>query len=956
MVFPATALDLVAEMYLAGAWTDITADVYTRDGITINRGVPDEATTPDPATCTFTLNNRSGTYSPRNPTGAYYGLLGRNTPVRFSVGRPARGAGNQQTTPGTAHVAPSVTAASTGLLYSAWITNAQPGNYTAPAPMTGLGETDQARSTMRRAAQLAVAAGPTGTRTATFAPTTGSASYASAVSLWIPGASATTLGGNLAGSSDGVLYDMTVTTVGASPVAGDWLLAVQGWESDPQNRMPRNPWASRAGDYLPWQLVADSGPGPGPRVKMWMARAWRSGDWTVVMKNDVANGNGTEQHGVVTVVRNVADWYTRFVGEVSEFPSRWDLSGNDVWVPCQASGITRRLTQGASPLFSPIRRDLSAADRLELDLPMGYWPCEDAEKSTTIGSGLPGGLPGVLTAASSTAGIAFATNDQVIGSAPLPDFSTGGARFTVPTTGAVPGYADILVSASFPETGSGPANNTVLFTVDTTGSYSRWTVRYQTAGGGTLELNASADSGSGAPAWTAITVGPVDGANGLIYLNLQDNLPDVSSAIYWWRFDPTAGDFDPVDNFHDIPGSGTTFGVVRRITLSPNNDATGVAMGHVAAGHAIFSQTGPWRGWFKADDPILGPLPEDPVDRIFRLADEQDIEVNAYVGAGPVPGPALGLQKIETLVTILNQAATVDGGFVVDAREQLGLFLRTGRSMYATTAATLRQPVTLTYTSGHLSDPLEPTDDDQHIRNDVTVNRIDGSTARATLDVGALSTLPPPNGVGRYDTSEDINTGEDSELPDHAAWRLHLGTWDESRYPSVRVNLAGNPTLIPAVAAVEVGDRINLASLPAWLPPGPAEQIVRGYSETLQSFGWDITFNCAVAGPYRVQILDDATYGRLDSLESTLSAGATSTATSLSVAVAAGGALWTTTATRPTDFPFDILIAGERMTVTAISGTSSPQTFTVTRSVNGVVKAQASGAAVRLYYPAVLAL
>ena len=44
------------------------------------------------------------------------------------------------------------------------------------------------------------------------------------------------------------------------------------------------------------------------------------------------------------------------------------------------------------------------------------------------------------------------------------------------------------------------------------------------------------------------------------------------------------------------------------------------------------------------------------------------------------------------------------------------------------------------------------------------------------------------------------------------------------------------------------------------------------------------------------------------------------------------------------------------MTVTDITGTSSPQTFTVTRSVNGVVKAQASGADVRLWFPPILAM
>jgi hypothetical protein len=39
-----------------------------------------------------------------------------------------------------------------------------------------------------------------------------------------------------------------------------------------------------------------------------------------------------------------------------------------------------------------------------------------------------------------------------------------------------------------------------------------------------------------------------------------------------------------------------------------------------------------------------------------------------------------------------------------------------------------------------------------------------------------------------------------------------------------------------------------------------------------------------------------------------------------------------------------------------VSGAASPQTATVTRSVNGVVKAQSSGAQVQLYQPMTLSL
>jgi len=73
-------------------------------------------------------------------------------------------------------------------------------------------------------------------------------------------------------------------------------------------------------------------------------------------------------------------------------------------------------------------------------------------------------------------------------------------------------------------------------------------------------------------------------------------------------------------------------------------------------------------------------------------------------------------------------------------------------------------------------------------------------------------------------------------------------------------------------------------------------------------------------------------------------------ASSLSVATASGP-LWTTTAD---DFPFDVEVGGIRVTVTAISGGSSPQTFTVTGAT--VTKALSSGSAVTVWRPPVLAI
>ncbi|MER6891981.1 hypothetical protein, partial [Streptomyces halstedii] len=103
---------------------------------------------------------------------------------------------------------------------------------------------------------------------------------------------------------------------------------------------------------------------------------------------------------------------------------------------------------------------------------------------------------------------------------------------------------------------------------------------------------------------------------------------------------------------------------------------------------------------------------------------------------------------------------------------------------------------------------------------------------------------------------------------------------------------------------------------------------------------------------YRVGVVEDAELAHVDADEAELAAGATADATALSVAVAAGP-LWTV---NPADFPVDVMIAGERVTVTSVSGASSPQTFTVIRSVNDVVKALPAGADVRLATPSFPAL
>jgi hypothetical protein len=251
---------------------------------------------------------------------------------------------------------------------------------------------------------------------------------------------------------------------------------------------------------------------------------------------------------------------------------------------------------------------------------------------------------------------------------------------------------------------------------------------------------------------------------------------------------------------------------------------------------------------------------------------------------------------------------------------------------------------------------MEPTDDDRLIANDVMVARSSGgSTARQSLASGALSTQAPPSGVGPYPQTPTVNLASDAQLADQAGWLVWLGTVDDLRYPVLSANLASPKisTVYYQLQDLDIGDRITASGTPGQLPPDGISQLVQGQTEALGDVFTE-QWACAPEAPYRVGVLDDPVLGRADTDGSTLHAGISATATSMQVDTTdLTKPLWTTSAG---DFPFDIAVGGERMTVTNITSTSSPQTFTVTRSVNGVIKTQTAGADVRLFQPSILSM
>jgi hypothetical protein len=425
-------------------------------------------------------------------------------------------------------------------------------------------------------------------------------------------------------------------------------------------------------------------------------------------------------------------------------------------------------------------------------------------------------------------------------------------------------------------------------------------------------------------------------------------LRSASTALQMALYIDTSSDIDPTAASHRL-------GPVTKV-MTPGLTAT-ANVSEAAVGHIVVHSGNPSLSLI--DDFIYaagGYAGETAGARITRLCDEEDVALQ-FVGDADDTA-RVGAQRIAPLLDLLQDAEGVDRGVLYEPRRTLGLAYRTRASLYNQTAA-----AALDYDARHLAPPLEPAPDDMLVRNDVTVSRTSGSSARVTVDEGPLSTQPPPDGVGVYQEQVTVNAAEDlQQLRDLAGWLAHLGTWDEERYPQVTVGLhhkplVDDPDLAADVAAVDLGDVVTIDNPPAWLPPDTIRLMAQGATEEIDKYRRVIRWNTTPAGPYTVPAWGSKTSAsdeasspdHYDTAGSELASGVTSSATSLSVATTLGP-IWTTSAT---NLPLDIGVGGERMTVTAISGATSPQTFTVTRSVNGVVKAHSAGADVRLWQPAI---
>jgi hypothetical protein len=294
----------------------------------------------------------------------------------------------------------------------------------------------------------------------------------------------------------------------------------------------------------------------------------------------------------------------------------------------------------------------------------------------------------------------------------------------------------------------------------------------------------------------------------------------------------------------------------------------------------------------------------------------------------------MGAQSQKDLLAVLAECELVDRGIMHDSRDEFGVRLQLAVGMQ-----TRSTDLALDYSAADLSS-IAPIEDDQTLINDVTAARTDGSSYRYAIADGTLSTAT----VGLYDTSVELSLYRDTDLGDQASWRANLGTVDQPRFPDLSVDLARqNYTVSGALNAsvldLDIGDRVTISNPPPWMEADDIDQMIIGLSEVLDQRTHKITMVCAPNELWRIGIYGSARY---ESAGTYLSVALDPTTTAVDVSIPTGPG-WGVS-----DGSYDVVVAGEAMTVTAVAGTAPTQTLTVTRSVNGIVKSHAAGSEVKL--------
>lgn len=607
----------------------------------------------------------------------------------------------------------------------------------------------------------------------------------------------------------------------------------------------------------------------------------------------------------------VTDREVRFVGQLGDIAPRWegDLQLGEPLVDMTAAGVLRQLQVGSKGVVSALSRAIVASS------PVAYWPCEDGSGASVAVSGIPSGSPAAVS------GWSLAADESLPGSLALP-VATGPARIAGPVG---VGGTDAWTVGFVYRPSAAPEDLTVVAEIRCDSGIRRWTI----------EL---ADG-------VARVRGYVGGVTPFV-----DQLigigPDVFEGVQWLQFSvvPDGAFVEWSVAWHNVGDFiGSFAGTALASVAGQVQDVTVRGVEGWTAGHIAAWDRGLSLAEFSGIVSVTGYAGQSAASRILTTASDLDVDiiVQGKTHEGIDATSSVGPQRSARPLDVVAAAVEVDMGILGEQLDGVGLTYRSRRSLYSQAPA-----LVLDAAAGEIV-AFTPVADDQRYRNVMTVSRRDGSSVR----VQAESWSPRRD----YGESMTLDLATDGQLPDQAAWRLHVDSWPEMRC-RIRLDLRARPHLIDAYCGLVTGDLVRVVNLREEFPVDSVDLIVDGTEDVITSYTWDATVTGAPAGPWSVGRYLDPVLGRLDSDSSTLADAIDADDTALSVATVGG--LWF-----DADGAFELRIGGigddhtvygEIVTVTAVTGATSPQTFTVVRGARSY--AWPAGTPVRLAHPLRLAL
>lgn len=923
---------LWAELFFDSAWNPITADVRQTSAVTVTRGLTSESSSQaQPTASELVLDSRTHLYAPRNPSSELYGKIGRNTPLRwgYRAGSPWAAVdgtdGNELTTPHSAGFDVTDVDLRLDLALETWANGqnlaaryvASGNNRSWAVELAGTGQVTflwspdgTLASRISQFSTIPVVA-YNGQRLAlriTLDVDNGASGYElrfytgrtvdDAEHEW------SLLGDPIVGGATTAVYDAT-----AGLELGDIADLAEDSMSGKLHAFKLFSGIGVAGTLVASMLASDAGVG---------AASFSSGGltWTVAGGAEMTNK------------------HTRMSGEVPEWPISRDVSGNDTTVAVAPTGVTRRMDAGNKPQDSALLRFIKANDPIEC------WPLTDGA-DVTAGKSLNGSpdMRLVLDTGTATPEWGQGSLAEWIEPVVLLPASTDGTLkgSTARASGAATGW-----SVDFFYNGKQDFDFTIADYGDLSDADPRigWSFALdQSADQITLTtVSAGETSTSSALQSTITSAGVFDGAVHHIRLTTSVSGANANFEIF-------------VDGVSEDSGTATGYASEEVLFVRPGWFYASTTSDIPSIGYVTYWGSSGVPSAADMYDAATGFQGEKAGARITRLATEAGY--TATVAGESVYQRPMGIQGRKKLLELLNEASQTNFGHLLDARDRAEVIHRGSSTLWNQHPA-----LTLDFSDGLISPPFKPRDDDLLTENDVSVQReFGGVPSRQILESGALSVQDPPNGVGRYDNEYTYSLSEDDDAAQTAFLRLHLGTFDGVRYSRITLDLANERVhqMIDDILRVDVGDLIRLTNLPEDHGADDVDVIVQGYSEEAGPTAWRITFNCVPGEPWRALTVDTEGLDRVDTAGCELAEDLDGAETSVDVTTTATYR-WVDSATYASDFPFDILVGGEVMRVTACTGTTTSQTFTVTRSVNGVVKTHSTGADVRLFKPVYIPL